>query len=442
MIDPLQVAPGDDSGADTQDRYRWQHHCTAVDCLAMLRDSRIRRIVCEIHEDYVVDRGDSDTELVSCKTRELSRGPWSLGDLCLTGGLAHLFSRARSLPGEVRLRLLTNAGLKPGPREAAAVVHACRELADGADCNKQIAEHRDVFGWSLLAAGRRRPFMHIPVVPAPSRGVRPPLPLDFADQVEHFMRTLRVCDSLPSRSHIRGHHLEEVMRPALVAMDRDPSGAGTCYDSLLSLVATRNATGPLTGQYASWITDRRVGTARGTLAALVQARTIARNDVLAALDTQKASEAVRVRTVTGRDRLRIKLMAGGVGETRINSAQRLRERWLAHWNATRNDLPGDQRELGYLEDLILDLAGDAEAAVASDGSDWGDKMYEMLRSRLQSVISSPLASIAPTGELLFGLALSLAADCEIWFSKPFDIEAVLRESMSRASALSETRKVQ
>lgn len=43
----LETPPTEDSGAETQDRYGWQHHCTAADCLEMLSDPTITRVVCE-----------------------------------------------------------------------------------------------------------------------------------------------------------------------------------------------------------------------------------------------------------------------------------------------------------------------------------------------------------------------------------------------------------
>ena len=388
----------------------------------------MRRIVCEMHEDYLVDRGGDARELVSCKSRELTRGAWPLTELCYKGGLAHLFSRGREL-GVVRLRLVTNAALKPGPYEAAAVIAACRAVADGAGFDGEVAKCGAPLAWPLPGARRNGRCPPIPMTPTPPGGPGPPLPGDFADQVEQFMRALRVCDGLPSRPHIRGHHIEEVMRPALVALGHDPSGADECYDAVVSLIASRNVSGSLTGQYANWLTQPGVGTARGTLAALVQARTIGRDDVLAALGRPPDAPRRQPRA-SERDRLRVKLIAGGVGETRINSAFRVRERWLAHWARIRNDLPGDSRDRGHLEDYVLEVAGDVEAEVATEGSDWGDKMYEALRSRLNASADSQASSIAPTGDLLFGLALNLAAECEIWFSKPFDVDAILANEAS------------
>lgn len=426
------MAPAEDSGAETQDRFRWQHHCTAVDCIAMLRDATIRRIVCEVHEDYLVDRGEDDRELVSCKTREPSRGPWSLAELCCKGGLAHLFSRWREL-GSVRLRLVTNGALKLGPYEASAVIAACRAIADGAAFEGDLAKCRDALARALLSAGRSRSFEHIPETAKPLRGSVVPLPAGFADQVEQFMGVVRVCEGLPSRLHVRGHHVEAVMRPAMDASGHDPVAAGDYYDAVVSLVADRNVSGPLTGQYANWLTDPGTGTTRGTLAALVQARTIDRNDVLAIMGNRPGTTHRRQPKASESDRLRIKLLAGGIGETRINSALRVRERWLAHWARIRNDLPGDSRDLGDLEDFVLEVAGDVEAEVASEGSDWGDKMYEALRTRLNTESDSLASSIAPTGDLLLGLSLDLAARCEAWFSRPFDVDAVLADEVPVAA---------
>jgi hypothetical protein len=245
VIDPFALVPAEDSGAETQDRFRWQHHCTAADCIAMLLDPTVRRIVCEMHEDYLVDRGTDQRELVSCKTRELTRGAWPLTELCGKGGLAHLFSRRQELAG-VRLRLMTNGALKLGPCETAAVIAACRAVADGAAFDGDVAKCRDALARALLAARRSRPFQHIPETAKPLRGSGAPLPAGFADQVGEFMRVLRVCDGLPSRLHVRGHHVEEVMRPALVGLGHDPSSAGECYDAVVALVADRNVSGPLT----------------------------------------------------------------------------------------------------------------------------------------------------------------------------------------------------
>ncbi|GAA5184362.1 hypothetical protein GCM10023322_25690 [Rugosimonospora acidiphila] len=425
----LGTAPEEDSGAETQDRYSWQHHCTAADCAAMMsEDSQIRRIVCEIHEDYVVDRGDDDIELVSCKHRETSQGPWSLTDICLGGGIAHLFSRWHTLSA-ARVRLVTNAGLKPGKAEAGEVANACLKMADGVQIDDELALCRDQLAFALLAARRQREFDGIPLTPLPPRrkAERLPPPQDFLNLVEKFMGVLRILPELPSRRYIRTQHVEYVMRPALDSIGHNLDAAGVCYDGLVALVAARNAANPLRGQYSSWLSEPRFGSARSVLTALVQSRTIVRDDILGALADAPDRPLLRRWTTTGHDRLRVKLVAGGVRGTRVSGALRLREAWLAQWEESKRDLPGDEAERQDLEAKILELAGDVEAEVATSDAGWGDRMYETLRARLRSGRVSPSSGLALTPEHLLGLALDLAADCEIWFSDEFDVEAALRD---------------
>jgi hypothetical protein len=47
----------EEGGAEVQARLEWQHHCTAIDCISMLGSEVPVRVVCEIHQDYVVDYG-------------------------------------------------------------------------------------------------------------------------------------------------------------------------------------------------------------------------------------------------------------------------------------------------------------------------------------------------------------------------------------------------
>jgi len=127
--DPLlRAPPAEDAGALTQARYRYQADCAALDCIRMLKPDGSVLIVCEWHEDYLVFFRDQPAELVSVKHRESSQGPWKLTDLLGPGGLSHLLSRWLRFDRRPRLRLCTNAGLRPGEVEAAGLSKAC---ADG-----------------------------------------------------------------------------------------------------------------------------------------------------------------------------------------------------------------------------------------------------------------------------------------------------------------------
>src|SRR6266487_5875775 len=110
MTSPLSVEPFEDSGASTQDWYTWQHHCIAVECIDMLVRGRVSRVICEVHEDYIVEHDNGTFELVSCKHRDIGRDSWRLTDLCINGGVGHLFGVWTRFPGSL-VRLMTNGGL-------------------------------------------------------------------------------------------------------------------------------------------------------------------------------------------------------------------------------------------------------------------------------------------------------------------------------------------
>ncbi|MFF5523447.1 dsDNA nuclease domain-containing protein [Streptomyces coeruleorubidus] len=102
-------------------RHRYQTEVAARGCLAMLTQDAIDFAVCAWHEDFVVAWTDGYVELVSVKHREGAQpGPWTLTELCNDGGLTHLFDRwcACECAANVRLRLATNAALKPGKGNA------------------------------------------------------------------------------------------------------------------------------------------------------------------------------------------------------------------------------------------------------------------------------------------------------------------------------------
>ncbi len=96
--------PPEDSGAQTQSRFRFQHECTARSCVGMLVLDRVASVVCEEHEDFVVIYADGAVELVSVKHRENSKGPWT-------------FARSAR---KVVSGICTAAGLRPAVALAAA----------------------------------------------------------------------------------------------------------------------------------------------------------------------------------------------------------------------------------------------------------------------------------------------------------------------------------
>lgn len=412
----------EDSGADTQDRYSWQHHCTAVDALRMAKDQSIRRIVCEVHEDYVIEY-ESGIELVSCKHREASSGPWKLTELCSKGGVAHLFGRWEATKA-LRLRLMTNAGLQPGKNESGKLAEACARRAEGCTPG-EVREMAMALAGALLAAGRGKDIAGIPQTDKPKRHTDLDVPPDFLTRVEEFMAVLVIRADLPARAHMREYVIGGVVRPLLHELEMPDTHAVHQYEACVALVAERNRSNGVTGRFAEWLTGEVPEGQRGSQLALITARSIRPDEIKACLRTRGSTPLLRRWSTPGHDRLRAKLVAGGIGPTRANSATRLREAWLAAWAKMRTGLPGDVDERDDLEARVLEIAGDAEAFIATSGGDWGNPMYEELKARLSANVDSLGSPLQLTAELLMGIAMDLTAECEVWFSAEFDVEAAL-----------------
>ena len=61
MTDPaFTTTPTDDVGAETLDRFRYQAHLVARACVAMILDQRVAAVICEWHEDYIVQFAGPD----------------------------------------------------------------------------------------------------------------------------------------------------------------------------------------------------------------------------------------------------------------------------------------------------------------------------------------------------------------------------------------------
>ena len=430
--DPLEVPMVEDGGGDAQEWLRWQHHCTAADVMVMARDPSVQRVVCEVHEDYVVQR-DSGSELVNCKHREPHRGTWKLKDLCASA-IGHLFDRWFAT-GKPLCRLMTNGSLETGAAEAAAVFAACGEQKCGAPADFDLLADRLV--QALLAAsrkpeGRESKFVAIPNTAKPARGHDADVPVGFRELVVEFMPFLSVRSSLPSRDHIESVNVVKVATVVLEQSGHPAPGAAAeqVYAKVVGMVADRNFRKELRGDYANWLTDSKSGSKRGSQRALVIARTILADDVRALLTSGETQRRMHLQRheVGPQDRLRAKLRAGGGDATVINLACRLREAWQAARSTVGYGLPGDAKLHDHLEAHVLMLAADASVhAKKAGGHEWTDGMWTHVKSALEGGVIPNDEAYGLSPAHLLGLMFELSAQCQVWFSPEFDVDAVIEE---------------
>ena len=179
------VEPIEDVGADTADRFRYQAELAARFAVEILCGEDVVRIVCEWHEDYVVQYRDGRSELVSVKHRETGQLPWTLKQLFRGGGLAHLFDRWRRTGQSCICRLQTNSGMRPGAGECAELQAACS------------------------AGGEALALFEEPVLKELT-GLLPDQAPPTIDQVREFLASLQIESGLPDRHHIGDVNLQRV----------------------------------------------------------------------------------------------------------------------------------------------------------------------------------------------------------------------------------------
>lgn len=76
-----QVAPREQVGAQTGDRFEFQYHQAAADALQVLDDTQVACVYCEWHDDYVIESaGVASYRFHQVKTRAPSLGPWTLNE--------------------------------------------------------------------------------------------------------------------------------------------------------------------------------------------------------------------------------------------------------------------------------------------------------------------------------------------------------------------------
>lgn len=355
--------PGpEDAGAETLARFEFQICLTALECVRLLSDPDALEIVCEWWEDYVILRA-SGMELVSVKHREPSQGPWSLATLVEAGGLKHVFERWKDSGRSARCRLSTNAGLRSGALEAAAVQRA----AEGGGDSGVV----DVLVERLAAVSR--------------------------EEVESFLESLVIEAELPKRDDLVPKLLVDVLPPLCASLGWPPETINERFAAIRDAVG-RAASSDLRSDGRSL---------------QVPARDVARARARKTLNREKLNAALS-RSPVHASRMVRKLDAGGFGPTDVQRCIRLRAQWLELEYSLDPGLPGPFAAQD-LREMVQDLAVAAEAAAARTDDTYGAKMRDALQQSFAAVDFS-FAGAQLNLDLLLGVAYDETDRCNIWWS--------------------------
>lgn len=426
----FQMAPTEDSGSDTLGRYRYQAEVAARDCLAMMTQDNIDYVVCEWHEDFIVAFTDGSVELVSVKHREYDQGPWSVTDLCKAGGLAHLFDRwcACNQAPNVRLRLATNAALKPGNGNAATMARMCGpqpEISAGFDgMALTIARNFIKIRWN-------QPYVNIPETPKVKKLEDITLPEGFLGKIKTFMKVLEINNGLPDRQYITDVNIQQILSPAFVNLQITNVHMEATYKAVLERIERANRDEGDRGQLAILIADPTRVRYSKQLQERVGRRRISRETILgevvyttARIPTYRRGQVPVL--APGGSKLRKKLSRGEVPSDEAQFAEELRSAWYITWSERRSGLVGDAADLTNLSLEILAIVFNCRSHAQreiQEGDVFGSRMNRLISDKL---IISELPEPPPfniNDMHLQGLAYQLCDDCRFYFSAPFDLES-------------------
>ncbi|UGQ14867.1 DUF4297 domain-containing protein [Yinghuangia sp. ASG 101] len=424
----FQLEPEEDSGSQTLGWYRYQAQVAARDCLAMLTEERIDFVVCEWHEDFVVAYTDGSVELVSVKHRQLDLPPWTLVELCKSGGLAHLFDRwcACECAENVRLRLATNAGLNTVPGNARWLAGMCGpdpRIAVG------VREMATAVAHQFLRVRWDQPYPNIPVTPKVKKNDDIAVPPGFVEKVRRFLGVLEITSKLPSQGGIKDENIRQLLEPAVDRLGMAHVDVDATYRALIERIEQANRGDDVQIQLAAYIADPERRNYDKQLQLRIARRTLARKSILDTFVCTSGKLPVLPRGALpasgpGGHRLAQKLRRGRVSSDEAVFAEQLRSAWYATWAGLRSGLAGDEADLFSLSLAVLDVVfrcrDQAQERVVGD--DFGPVMHRLMAERLTSDgLAVPLPF--PVNDLhLRGLAYQLAEECRFFLSEPFELD--------------------
>lgn len=391
----VETPPLDDAGALAQDRFDYQVHLATARCARMLVDDEIASVICEWHEDYVVQYRRAPSELVSVKHLEGSQPRWTLAGLCGAGGLLHLFERWRRVRERCTCRLQTNCGLRVGADEPGALREACAN-GDGPELRR----------WATLLA--------------------PGVGSDDVEEVDRFLRALKIECELPDRHTVATVLATEVMRPVLRQLGFDERHADLLWRVLHDVVAEASRSGDRHDVSVA-LSDPDALAGDFERRRVLQRKTIDRARALGALEVDRSRPRVLLSSPPAFDRPRTRLVKklerSGLGPTAIRSATRLRSNWLRIEHQWAVDLPGGQAELEHLRSHVVHTASQVERAARENDHPYG----AVMQARMEEVLTTDHLGFDPlipvSDMLLLGLVYDRTEACEVWWSDEFDADA-------------------
>lgn len=435
----------DDSGAETADRYDWQAAMAAAHGLRLLYDALSNgplseapfcRIICELHEDWVVCV-DDDAELVSGKHRERSFGAYTTATMLVTkGGFGHLFGRWCALREQPTCRLVTTAGVKNKAKDlisAASTLRSQRLSKTPMNLDGDQKAAVDDFVKCLLEykAGENESGLPEAWTGTKEQPVTAPTQA-HTEQAMRFLAILEVDSDPPMRKEVAHAAPTMYVVPVLRLLGLGETRAVEVWNTVLGLFRERmRAAGPTPHGALPLLMQWRPaanGQADDSERDLIS-RIVTISDIVIAIEL--AATAITTSfsppPTLPPTRLGLKMAAGGCSDNAIERGEQLCSDYREFWRAKEEVDHSARFKHDSTRRLLLRISDEATEAVRQPDQQWGPRLWTEIQSRIGD---TPVARWPEQmdEELALGGICDLSSRCQVWFSDRFDVETAMRHT--------------
>lgn len=441
----------DDSGADTADRYDWQAAMAAAHGLRLLYDALcggpsseepLRRIICELHEDWVACIGD-DAELISAKHRERSFGAYTTVTMLVTkGGLGHLFGRWCALQEKPTCRLVTTAGLKNKAKDLIGAAATLRTKRIGGSPLSVDADQKaavDDFVKCLLEykAGDQETGLPDAWTGTKEQPVTAPTQA-HREQAMRFLAILEVDADPPLRKEVAHAAPTMYVAPVLARLGCDEAKAADVWIAVLGLFRERMRAAGATPhgglpRLMQWRPSLNNSVDDGERDLVARIVTISDIVIAIRLATTEITASVAPRLLPPPTKLGAKMAAGGCSDNSIERGEQLRSDYREFWRIKEEVDHSARSEHDATRRLLLRINDEATESVRQPDQLWGPRLWTEVQSRIER---TPVAKWPEQmdPELALGGICDLSSRCKVWFSARFDVEAAVAQAQQGQTA--------
>lgn len=442
----VTTVPTDDAGARTADAYDWQAAMAAADGLALylgelddegqLQAANDCRILCEYHEDWVVLQA-ADAELVAAKHKDPSYGAYTTVNKLMTdGGLRHLFGRWQAMGRTPTCRLVTTAGLAPGPSQALeqAVLQLRSARLAGQAWDIEGDYGPAITGFATLLLQDRDSLPQSWGTGGAAGGSTPTEA--HRTEVAEFLSMLTIDHGRPHRTYLQHAAPSMFAKPVLERLGIPDHFAAPVWEATVTLFRARmRAAGPRPTGLLPPVMAYRPGTPLPTpdeTERELASRIVTLGDIEVAIHLAIQYPRGYMPTVRApcTTRIGVKMEAGHCTDNSIERAEELRLAYRRYWRERRSGEPTAIAEQQRLSRDLLRICDEVTTVVSTPVAPWGAKLWKAVQERIEAL---PTAQ-RPEGmddDLLLGAICELTSRCSVWFSDRFNID----DEMGRRRAL-------